>query len=55
MEKCAGTFVAVSKNDCAHLMGKHTCSGHSTDPNPDEWSYVPKGLCDKIADERVVE
>jgi len=55
MEKCAGTFIAVGKNDCAHLLGKHTCSGQSTERSPHEWIYMPKGLCDKIADGRVVD
>jgi uncharacterized membrane protein len=52
MEKCAGVAKA-GKNDCG--TGKHSCSGQATaDRSPDEWIYVPKGTCDKIAGGKVV-
>lgn len=52
MEKCAGVAKA-GKNDCG--TAKHSCSGQaSTDRAADEWIYVPKGTCDKIAGGKVV-
>ncbi len=48
-EKCYGV-VKAGKNDCASLDGAHSCAGHaSKDADSNEWIYVPKGLCDKLA------
>jgi len=49
MEKCYG--VAKSgKNDCG--TKKHACAGQSTtDNDPNEWVYVPKGTCEKLGGE----
>jgi uncharacterized membrane protein len=52
MEKCAGVAKA-GKNDCG--TAKHSCAGQaSADRAADEWIYVPKGTCDKIAGGKVV-
>ena len=46
-EKCAG-IVNAGMNDCG--TSKHSCSGQaSADRVPEEWIYVPKGTCAKIA------
>lgn len=46
-EKCYGVSKA-GKNDCGN--GAHSCAGNAaTDNAGDEWVYVPKGLCDKLA------
>ena len=46
-EKCAGT-VKAGKNDCG--TSKHACGGAAkTDGDAEEWIYLPKGTCDKIA------
>lgn len=51
-EKCAGV-VAKGKNDCGTT--KHACGGYAkTDNDPEEWIYVPKGTCEKIAGGKVV-
>jgi len=45
-EKCYGVAMA-GKNDCA--TSKHSCAGHATtDKDPAEWKYVPKGECEKM-------
>ncbi len=45
-EKCYGV-VKAGKNDCG--TAKHSCAGVSkADKAPDEWVFMPKGLCDKI-------
>lgn len=47
-EKCAG-IVKAGMNDCG--TSKHSCSGQaSKDKASDEWIYVPRGTCAKIAD-----
>jgi uncharacterized membrane protein len=52
MEKCAGVAKA-GKNDCG--TSKHACAGMSkADRGEDEWVYVPKGSCDKLAGGKVV-
>ena len=52
MEKCAGVAKA-GKNDCG--TSKHSCAGQAAaDRSPDEWIYVPKGTCEKIAGGKVV-
>jgi len=46
-EKCAG-IVKAGMNDCG--TSKHNCSGQArVDKAADEWIYVPKGTCAKIA------
>jgi len=51
IEKCAG-IAAKGKNDCG--ANDHSCAGHAKrDNDPNEWVYVPAGVCDKIADGRV--
>jgi uncharacterized membrane protein len=45
-EKCYGVAMK-GKNDCAAGPGT-TCAGTSkTDYQPNAWSYVPKGTCEK--------
>jgi uncharacterized membrane protein len=45
-EKCYG-IVKVGKNDCG--TKKHSCAGVSkVDNAPDEWVFLPKGVCEKI-------
>lgn len=46
-EKCYG-IVKKGANDCGTSM--HSCAGHAKmDRAGDEWVYVPKGLCERIA------
>lgn len=46
-EKCFG-IVKAGKNDCGTKV--HSCAGQAAvDNDPEEWIFVPKGLCDKIA------
>ena len=46
-EKCYG-MVAKGMNDCA--TSTHSCAGQSkVDSHPEEWVYVTKGLCERIA------
>jgi uncharacterized membrane protein len=46
VEKCYGISKA-GKNDCS--TKSHGCAGLAkVDDDPDEWIYVPAGLCDKI-------
>lgn len=48
-EKCYGVAKA-GKNDCASLNKSHGCAGQAKkDADPNEWIYVPAGLCDKLA------
>lgn len=45
--KCKGV-ARKGKNDCG--ANNHACSGKATkDRDPNEWIYVPKGICEKIA------
>lgn len=47
MEKCYGVAKA-GKNDCG--TPTHPCAGQaSKDRDPEEWIYLPKGACSKIA------
>ena len=47
MEKCSG-IVRTGQNDCG--TSKHACAGQSAmDGEAEEWIYVPKGTCEKIA------
>lgn len=51
-EKCAG-IAKAGKNDCG--TSGHECSGQSKkDSVADEWVYVPKGTCGKIAGGKVI-
>eukprot|EP01002_Notosolenus_urceolatus_P000742 NODE_11858_length_397_cov_25.301724_g10717_i0.p1 GENE.NODE_11858_length_397_cov_25.301724_g10717_i0~~NODE_11858_length_397_cov_25.301724_g10717_i0.p1 ORF type:complete len:102 (+),score=13.68 NODE_11858_length_397_cov_25.301724_g10717_i0:89-394(+) len=46
-EKCYGV-VAKGMNDCA--SSTHSCAGQaSEDKHPEEWMYVPAGMCERIA------
>ncbi len=46
-EKCYG-IVRKGMNECG--TPKHSCEGVSTaDRDPEEWIYLPKGTCEKIA------
>lgn len=46
-EKCAG-IVKTGMNSCG--TSKHNCAGHAkVDNDPEEWIYLPKGTCMKIA------
>ncbi len=48
-EKCYGVAKA-SKNDCASKDGKNGCAGAAKkDADPNVWVYLPKGVCDKLA------
>lgn len=48
-EKCYGV-ARSGKNDCASKDGGNACAGHAQrDNDPQNWVYVPKGLCDKLA------
>jgi uncharacterized membrane protein len=52
IEKCAGV-AAKGKNDCG--ANDHTCAGHAKKNNdPNEWVYLPEGVCEKIAGGKVV-
>ena len=54
-EKCAGIAMA-GKNDCGALDGSHKCGGQAKkDRDLNEWIYVPKGTCEKIAGGQVVD
>ena len=47
MEKCTGVAKA-GKNDCG--TSQHACAGMSkTDNDAEEWVYLPKGTCEKLA------
>lgn len=51
MEKCQGVAKA-GKNDCG--TSSHSCAGQSkVDNHPEEWVYVPKGTCAKLAGGKV--
>ena len=46
IEKCKGV-AAKAMNDCG--ANGHACSGKAAkDNDPNEWVYVPAGLCKKI-------
>jgi uncharacterized membrane protein len=46
-EKCFGV-AKKGMNDCG--TSNHKCGGKATaDNEPDEWIYLPKGTCEKIA------
>ena len=52
IEKCAGV-AAKGKNDCG--ANDHSCAGHAKkDNDPNEWVYVPAGVCAKISGGKVV-
>ena len=51
-EKCAGV-VKAGKNDCG--TANHSCAGQAKKDNaPDEWVYLPKGLCTKLTGGKVI-
>lgn len=46
-EKCYG-IVKAGANDCG--ANGHSCAGQAeVDNDPNEWVYMPKGLCERIA------
>ena len=46
-EKCYGV-VAKGMNDCQ--TSSHSCAGQaSEDQHPEEWMYVPAGMCERLA------
>lgn len=48
-EKCYGVAKA-QKNDCAAKDGSNACAGQAKkDDDTNNWVYVPKGLCNKLA------
>ncbi len=50
-EKCQG-IAKAGMNDCG--TSKHSCAGQATkDNDAEEWIYVPKGTCEKIAGGKV--
>ncbi len=50
-EKCTG-IAKAGMNDCG--TSKHSCAGQaSKDNDAEEWVYVPKGTCEKIAGGKV--
>jgi len=52
-EKCSG-IVKKGKNDCG--ANGHSCGGKAaTDGDKNEWIYMPKGLCEKIVNGKVVQ
>ena len=52
LEKCAG-LVRSGENDCG--AKDHICSGRaSKDNDPEEWVFMPKGICEKLAGGKVV-
>ena len=52
LEKCAGV-VKAGKNDCG--AKGHACGGKAAaDNDPEEWVYMPKGVCDKLTGGKVV-
>lgn len=45
-QKCYG-IAKAGKNDCGTAV--HACSSEATkDANPEDWIYLPAGVCDKI-------
>ena len=53
-EKCYGVAKA-GMNDCGSLDGAHSCAGQAkTDNDPNEWVYLPEGICDKLAGGKVI-
>ena len=49
--KCAG-IAKKGLNDCG--ANGHDCAGNAkVDNDPNEWVYVPEGVCEKIAGGRV--
>jgi uncharacterized membrane protein len=52
VEKCAGV-AAKGKNDCG--ANDHSCAGNAKkDNDPNEWVFVPAGVCEKLAGGKVV-
>jgi len=52
-EKCAGV-VKAGKNDCQ--TSTHSCAGQAkADSHKEEWIYLPKGTCERIAGASLVK
>ncbi len=53
IEKCAGVAKAA-KNDCG--TSTHDCAGKAAkNDDPEEWVYVPSGVCEKLAGAKLKE
>ena len=53
VEKCKG-IAKKGGNDCG--ANGHTCGGKAEkDNDPNEWVYLPKGVCEKITGGSVLE
>ena len=53
IEKCAG-IVKEKKNDCG--ANGHACGGQAKkDKDPNEWVYMPAGICEKIVGGKVIK
>ena len=51
--KCKGV-AKKGANDCG--ANGHTCSGQAkVDNDPNEWVYVPEGVCEKLANGSVLK
>ena len=51
--KCAG-IAKKGMNDCG--ANGHSCAGNAkVDSDPNEWVYVPQGVCEKIAGGKVLK
>ena len=51
--KCAG-IAKKGMNDCG--ANGHSCAGNAkVDADPNEWVYVPQGVCEKIAGGKVLK
>lgn len=47
--RCYGV-VKAGQNDCGSKDGSHGCAGMAKKNNdPNEWLFVPKGLCKRLA------
>ncbi|MFT4702984.1 MAG: putative membrane protein [Bradymonadia bacterium] len=52
IEKCAG-IVLAGQNDCG--ANGHSCGGHAAgDNDPNEWVYMPAGICETLNGASVV-
>ncbi len=52
-EKCFGV-AKEGRNDCASKDGKNGCAGSSKrNADPNDWIYLPVGVCDKLAGGKV--
>ena len=53
IQKCKG-IAKAGKNDCG--ANGHGCAGQAKkDNDPNEWVYMPEGLCDKVTGGKVLK